>query len=292
MANCPKCGEHLRLIDWKQHCPHCGANIVIYDLQERLMQDADVAEVQFYHFQKKIDNLKASFVGTKLSIVRIVTSIIPLVAVLLPLLVLKVGDLFNGKLDVFGIIDNIDNFNDDFINALLGAPEALPILISVVGFVLSVVMLLVHLILLILACSPKAKIRGYIINGIMLAFTLVFVIAPFFAPKTGDITASTGLGAYLYLVLMIANSAVDIILLNKGTPVKHKQCYVGGIPIEEYFEMVDKGMTTEEIRAEQYKRLTALQLEQEAELKRKNEEKEKELAAKEAEKKAEKEAKN
>ena len=46
MANCPKCGRHLRLIDWKQHCPHCGANIVLYDRQERLMQEADVAEVQ------------------------------------------------------------------------------------------------------------------------------------------------------------------------------------------------------------------------------------------------------
>ena len=63
MANCPKCGEHLRLIDWKQHCPHCGANIVIYDLQERLMQDADVAEVQFYHFQKKCDILIKNLKG-------------------------------------------------------------------------------------------------------------------------------------------------------------------------------------------------------------------------------------
>lgn len=281
MANCPKCGEHLRLIDWKQHCPHCGANIVIYDLQERLMQDADVAEVQFYHFQKKIDNLKASFVGTKLSIVRIVTSILPLVAVLLPLLMLRVKDYFIGGLDVFGIIDNIDNFNEDFINALLGTPEALPLVISVVCFVLSVVMLLVHLILLILACSPKAKKRGFIINGLMLFFTLVFVIAPLFATHTGPVNGTTGIGAVLYLVLMIVNSAVDIIVLIKGTSVTHKQCYVGGIPIEEYFEMLDKGMTTEEIRKEQYKRLTALQLEQEAEIKRKNEEKEKELKAKE-----------
>ena len=54
MANCPKCNGHLGLKNWRQHCPYCGANIVIYDLQERHMQDADIAEVQNYHFQKKM----------------------------------------------------------------------------------------------------------------------------------------------------------------------------------------------------------------------------------------------
>ena len=54
MAECPKCKEHLKMTDWKQHCPHCGANVVIYDIQERLMKDADIAEVQYYHFQDKL----------------------------------------------------------------------------------------------------------------------------------------------------------------------------------------------------------------------------------------------
>ena len=85
MANCPKCGVHLKLTDWRQHCPRCGANIVVYDLQERLMQQADVAEVQHYHFQKKIDRLKASFVGSKLAVVRIITSFIPVFALFLPM---------------------------------------------------------------------------------------------------------------------------------------------------------------------------------------------------------------
>ena len=85
MANCPKCGVHLRLIDWKQRCPQCGANLVLYDLQERLMQDADIAEVQHYHFQKKIDRLKAAFIGSKAAVVRIFTSLLPIGALFLPL---------------------------------------------------------------------------------------------------------------------------------------------------------------------------------------------------------------
>ena len=50
MANCPKCNHHLRLADWKQKCPYCGANIVLYDLQERLIRlgylDLDETEKQ------------------------------------------------------------------------------------------------------------------------------------------------------------------------------------------------------------------------------------------------------
>ena len=58
MAECPKCKKHLKMTDWKQHCPYCGGNIVLYDIQERLMQDADIAEVQYYHFQKKLSAIQ------------------------------------------------------------------------------------------------------------------------------------------------------------------------------------------------------------------------------------------
>lgn len=94
MADCPKCKTHLKMTDWRQHCPYCGANIVVYDLQERLMQEADKAEVQHYHFQKKVDRLKASFIGSKLSVVRIFTSLIPIGALFLPIVKIKLTPPF------------------------------------------------------------------------------------------------------------------------------------------------------------------------------------------------------
>ena len=290
LANCPKCGEHLKLTDWKQKCPHCGTNVVIYDLQERLMQDADKAEVQYYHFQKKIDRLKASFVGTKLSIVRIVTSIIPLLGLLVSCFKINIGDVLKTDFSIIAIVNLVNDLGDETVDALmkvlgldggidigklLAMDGVLPLVVAALGLVLSIVMLLVHLILLILACSPKAKVRGIIINGIMLLDTAVFVGALFFLPKSGVITGSIGIGAFLYLALMIVNSVIDFIVLKKGTPVHHKQCYCGGIPIEEYFAMLDNGATHDEIRAEQYKRLAEEQARKEAE-----------IAAKEAEKAA------
>ena len=73
-------------------------------------------------------------------------------------------------------------------------------------------------------------------------------------------------GAYLYLALLVVNAGLDCYVLRHPVAIVHKQCYVGGIPIEEYFEMVDAGMPQAEIRAEQYRRLTAQQLEKEREL--------------------------
>ena len=55
---------------------------------------------------------------------------------------------------------------------------------------------------------------------------------------------------------MTVNAAVDFWVLRHPVEIVHKQCYVGGIPIEEYFEM-EKTMTREAIRAEQYRRLQA-----------------------------------
>ena len=41
MANCPKCGYKLRMIDIKATCPKCGVNLIYFNHQERLAEDAD-----------------------------------------------------------------------------------------------------------------------------------------------------------------------------------------------------------------------------------------------------------
>ena len=62
------------------------------------------------------------------------------------------------------------------------------------------------------------------------------------------------------------NLAIDIAIYKKGIEINHAQCFVGGIPIEEYFKMLEDGVPQEEIRQEMYRRLTELQLQKEAEL--------------------------
>ena len=76
MANCPKCGYKLKITDWRAECPKCGVNLLYYNHQERLAEDADKAEEEHIKLQPKIDRVKFSFVGTKLSIVRIICLLI------------------------------------------------------------------------------------------------------------------------------------------------------------------------------------------------------------------------
>ncbi len=263
MANCPKCGVHLRLTDWRQHCPHCGANIVVYDLQERLMQQADIAEVQHYHFQKKIDRLKASFVGSKLAVARIVTSFIPVFALFLPLIKCRLnpafGD-FDGSASLITLYNGVET---------IGAPGFLTsdrlLMWSLLTLALSVVMWLVHFFLLMMACSKRAKLRAAIVNPLMLIASAAPLILFLCDKSDAVLTGRPSVGIYLYIALQLVNVIIDFAVLRQGIPVHHKQCYVGGIPIEDYFEM-QKTMSPEEIRQEQYRRLQEIQDKIEAEI--------------------------
>ncbi|MBR4451382.1 MAG: zinc ribbon domain-containing protein [Clostridia bacterium] len=265
MANCPKCGVHLKVTDWRQHCPHCGANIVVYDLQERLMQQADIAEVQHYHFQKKIDRLKASFIGSKLAVVRIITSFVPVFALLLPLIKCRLnpafGD-FDGNVSAVTIYNGVDTIGSPGFLSSDKLLTAALILLAV-----SILLWLIHFFLLMMACSKRAKVRAAIIDPLLVIASAAPLIL-FLTDKSGAVlTGKPSIGIFLYIALQILNAAIDFAVLKQGIPVHHKQCFVGGIPIEEYFEMKET-MSAEEIRQEQYRRLQAIQDEKEAEIAR------------------------
>lgn len=282
MASCPKCEHHLRLTDWKQKCPYCGANVFLYNLQERLMLDADKAEVQHYHFQKKVDRLKASYIGSKPAILRIVLSLIPILAVLLPLFTVQFGGAFAGdpmKMDAIALYKFFDGADVGALlkEALSAGANGRLFLAAAICLLLSLVMTLLHFILLFLSCSPHGKSRNYTLHILQLAFAAAFLLLLFALPA-GEfaVAAAPGLGAWLYLALLIASFAIDILVFRQGIEIKHKQCYVGAIPIEEYFDMLERKVPQEEIRAEMYRRLTLQQQERERKLAEEEKKKEKE----------------
>ena len=290
MANCPKCNHHLRLADWKQKCPYCGANVFLYNLQERLMQDADKAEVQNYHFQKKVDRVKASYAGSPLAITRIVTSLLPIAALFAPLFSVAFADPYadlSGKLDViglyklFGAADPLAFLSDAWAHGLGGKAFVLILM----WLVLSLLFLLLHFILLFLSCSPHGRARNLTLDALQVLTAAFFVFVALRLQQGSFVAVRTHWGSALYLGLSCVNMIVDILTFRQGIEIKHKQCYVGGIPIEEYFEMQRTGVPQEEIRAEMYRRLTALQQEKERKLMEETEKKhaEEEAGRKEAE---------
>ena len=271
MADCPKCRHHLKLTDWKQKCPYCGANVVLYDLQERLMQDADKAEVQYYEYSKKVDRVKASFVGSRLAILRIVVSLLPIAALFAPLF--RNAPPKNGSSDVlsFDILKLYDLFGKNDPTALLktmwnAGKDGRMFVCAVACLALSLVFLLVHFLFLFLSCSPRGRLRNYTFCALTLGFGLAFTVLLLAQPDGLPYSVWPDWGAAVYPALTAIVFIVDIAAFIQGIPIRHRQCYVGGIPIEEYFKMVEAGVPPEELRQEMYRRLRAQQMEKEAQV--------------------------
>lgn len=62
MDKCPKCGKKLSIFYVKQTCNECGCNILHYDMDKRLEEDAAQAEKEFENLEKFLDRITPSFI--------------------------------------------------------------------------------------------------------------------------------------------------------------------------------------------------------------------------------------
>ncbi len=262
MANCPKCGRKLTLFDWKPNCPDCGVNLVYYGMEERLLDEADAAEAEHARLQKRIDRLKASFVGSKLTVIRIILSILPIATLLLPLCTITYSGPFIEEVTKnIGLIELINVITSLDIDALLTMIGSGIVGTSFIGYagalvclLLSVVFIVISLLMLMLACSPKGNPRNITLNIITIALAAASpVFFNIFATNISAVfpdfvSGKIGFGIFVYIAALALLLAINIIIAVKGVNVKYKQCYVGGIPAEEYFELVEKGTDKAVIR--------------------------------------------
>ena len=286
MANCPKCGRKLTLFDWKPNCPGCGVNLVYYGMEERLMDEADQAEAEHARLQKRIDRLKASFVGSKLAIVRIILSILPIAALMLPLASVSFTGPYieatTKSINAIEIYNLVSTLDFDALFTMIGSGVVGSSFIgyagALVGILLSLVFVILSLVLLTLACSPKGCPRNIIMNSLAIVSAVVSIVM--FNQFANGITAvfpdfvtdaSIGFGAFVYLGTLAILLGINIYLTVNKIQVKYKQCYVGGIPAEEYFELVEKGTDKETLHKMMAEALSEKAAEKEAEEEKKEE---------------------
>lgn len=97
-TKCPECGHTLKIWNIKAECPKCGVNIPNHKWEERLEQDADVAEKSFARLHYRTKNFKSAVLGSKLRIVRLIMTFAPLIALVLPLYTFKLSlPFYEGK---------------------------------------------------------------------------------------------------------------------------------------------------------------------------------------------------
>ena len=65
MDKCPKCGKRLTILNIKQECPECGCDILYYDIDKRLEEDAIQAEKEFEALEKFLDKVTPKFIKNR-----------------------------------------------------------------------------------------------------------------------------------------------------------------------------------------------------------------------------------
>lgn len=262
MANCPKCGRKLTILDWKPNCPGCGVNLVYYGMEERLLDEADAAEAEHARLQKRIDRLKTAFIGSKLTIVRIILSVLPIAMLMLPLCSVTYSGPFieqtTTNINAIEIYNLVSSLDFDALFTMIGSSLLGTSFIgyagSLVCLLLSLVFVIVSLLMLMIACGPRGNSRNITLNIITIVLAAASIV--FFNVFASNISAvfpefisgSIGFGIFAYIAALVALLVINIVIAKKGLEVKYKQCYVGGIPAEEYFELVEKGTDKAVIR--------------------------------------------
>lgn len=135
MSNCPKCNKKIGAFYFKQNCPHCNANLMYYDFDNRLKEDAALAEKEWSAVEKVTDGIKSSSIGSFAAIARLVSFFLPVAALLLP------SFNINGNVTLISIIKQIiSNAGEIFSNTsfmLCFAAMAVAVVFALVNLVVS-----------------------------------------------------------------------------------------------------------------------------------------------------------
>ena len=235
-ATCPKCGRTLHIWNWKQDCPSCGVNLIGYDLQARLERDADQAEAEFAAVQPYFDRAKASYIGSKQTIARLCSSILPLFAPLLPLANVA-GKRVNVVALIRWIVVSFRNSRTFAVDGTVLPDRTLLLaLVPTALLALTYLYLLAHLGFIAGSCSRPGRLRLFDLDlRILLAAGTALAVLSRLV-RALPAAATVGVGAYVFLLLLMTSAAFDVALMKIGIPVVYKTCYIRGIPAQEYCE--------------------------------------------------------
>ena len=229
MANCPKCGNPLKIWNVKAECPYCGVNIPNYNWEERLDEDARNAEVAWAKFRIFTGNFKSALFGSKLRIVRFIFTFVPLIALILPLANYSVNLPFvsaSGNMSLVDFtINTLLNLNWGSLITLvtsniLGA-EFLMLFASILLLYLAVVFGVLNFVFVLLrAATLKAGFNMTMCISSALCFATSAILFSVCVSQIGNTTINVLSGSLQYGIFVgIALFTINIVLntiVNKG----------------------------------------------------------------------------
>ena len=190
---CPSCNKKLSMFYLKQECPHCGANILYYNLDERLKADAEKAEKEVEAFNRFGNLIKNSSVASPLHIIRLVLFFTPLASMCLPMFRIK-----NKDVSLISFIMEI--ISGGFSLDALIADKAY--LFSVLTMVFVIVLSLAEIITSLFSAGEKGLKRNIIVSAVNLVVFLAISSAVLF------LDGSLGVGWYITLLIYLVCDAL------------------------------------------------------------------------------------
>ena len=248
MANCPRCGYKLRMIDIKAECPKCGVNLMYYNHQERLAEDADMAEEEHIRMQPKIDRVKFAFIGTKLSIVRLVLLFLPIGMLFLPLAHVTANLPYNSidaDISILNLaMDVVATMQFDVLFAMIAGSSLTRVasifyIVAILGIFIAAIFAILNIPFDSVSCSPKGFKRNVTLSSCGIGFTILSIIAFLvfnaqLSSKFGAMySGNLGIGAFLVILGFVAIIVVNIIIKKKNVPVKYTD-------VSEYVERMER----------------------------------------------------
>lgn len=185
---CPKCGEKLSVLYFKQDCPKCGTNLLYYNLDNRLKADAEKAQKEVDSFNRFGNLIKDSTVASPVHIIRLVLFFTPLASMCLPLY--YVG---SETVSLISLIKGIIGGNLDF-NAIL---QSTPYFISVLTMALVILLSLAEIISSLFSAGKKGLIRNIVFSAVNLAVFCSLGIA------VKALGGSLGIGWFITLIIYL-----------------------------------------------------------------------------------------
>ncbi len=233
MAHCPNCKKRLNVWNVSQICPHCGVNMRFFDYDKRFYHDAKESELSMARVHVFVRTLKASFIGVKISIVRLVLVFLPIAALLLPAAKGSVDfPFFHADIDL-SALGLAGAFTGGAMNYLMPTMNAAVNGAAVTAFVFAAVGLAVALLCAVLQLFTTVLSflnikRAAAVNCVFSALALAgIVVSVIFASKAGKaagfegcmISCSLSFGWAVQLAAFAAFFVINFLIARNGIPI-------------------------------------------------------------------------
>lgn len=171
---CPKCNAKISPFYMKESCPHCGINLLYYNLDKKLEDDAARAQKEVDAVNRFFNIIKSSSIASPVLIVRLILFFTPLASMCLPMY----GDVSLITL-IMGLVK--------------GTTEISDVMMPLINMALVIALSLVVIISSLFSVTKRGFVRNMIFSAIN---TAVFVVL-------GLIIGSMGIGWYVTLIIYV-----------------------------------------------------------------------------------------